>query len=282
MKLNSICGFAMIGMGSGEVGERMTELTDVVIESRPAAGLALLEINRPEALNALNMDIRQKLSEAVDRLASDAETRVIVIAGKGGNFAAGSDVKVFAQTGAGEILAQRLHRYWESLARCPKPVIAAVEGYALGGGCELAMHADIIVASKTANFGQPEIKLGLMPGAGGTQRLLRAIGKYKTMLLALTGEMLSAVDAERYGLVSRLTDEGQALEEALKLAGKIALMPPLAAEQIKEAVTHGEDAPLETALRLERKAFQLLFDTEDKREGIDAFLSKRKPQFKGR
>lgn len=221
MKLNSICGFAMIGMGSGEVGERMTELTDVVIESRPAAGVTLLEINRPEALNALNMDIRQKLSEAVDRLAIDAETRVIVIAGKGGNFAAGSDVKVFAQTGAGEILAQRLHRYWESLARCPKPVIAAVEGYALGGGCELAMHADIIVASKTANFGQPEIKLGLMPGAGGTQRLLRAIGKYKTMLLALTGEMLSAVDAERYGLVSRLTDEGQALEEALKLAGKL-------------------------------------------------------------
>lgn len=126
----------------------MTELTDVVIESRQAAGVALLEINRPEALNALNMDIRQKPSEAVDRLASDAETRVIVIAGKGGNFAAGSDVKVFAQTGAGEILAQRLHRYWESLARCPKPVIAAVEGYALGGGCELAMHADIIVASK--------------------------------------------------------------------------------------------------------------------------------------
>ncbi len=175
-----------------------------------------------------------------------------------------------------------MHRYWESLARCPKPVIAAVEGYAPGGGCELAMHADIIVAARTASFGQPEIKLGLMPGAGGTQRLLRAIGKYKTMLLALTGEMLPATEAEKYGLVSRLSQEGEALEEALKLARKIALMPALAAEQIKEAVMYGEDAPLETALRLERKAFQLLFDTEDKREGIDAFLTKRKPAFKGR
>ena len=263
-------------------GIRVIEVTDVVIETRPSEGVALLELNRPDALNALNMDVREQLAAAAERLTADRDIRVIVIAGRGRNFAAGSDVKVFAGTGAGDLLAQRLHRYWESLARCPKPVIAAVEGYALGGGCELAMHADIIVAARTANFGQPEIKLGLMPGAGGTQRLLRAIGKYKTMLLTLTGEMLPAADAEKYGLVSRLTEEGAALEEALKLARKIALMPPLAAEQIKEAVVHGEDAPLETALRLERKAFQLLFDTDDKREGIDAFLTKRKPEFKGR
>lgn len=282
MKFNSIIGSSTSGTMWGGMGNRMSEATDVVIETRPADGVALLELNRPDALNALNMDVRQKLAAAADRLVEDPDIRVIVIAGRGGNFAAGSDVKVFAQTGAGSLLAQRMHRSWESLARCPKPVIAAVEGYALGGGCELAMHADIIVAARTASFGQPEIKLGLMPGAGGTQRLLRAIGKYKTMLLALTGEMLPATEAEKYGLVSRLSQEGEALEEALKLARKIALMPALAAEQIKEAVMYGEDAPLETALRLERKAFQLLFDTEDKREGIDAFLTKRKPAFKGR
>ena len=163
-----------------------------------------------------------------------------------------------------------------------KAVIAAVEGYALGGGCELAMHADIIVAARTATFGQPEVKLGLMPGAGGTQRLLRAIGKYKTMMLLLTGDMLPAEQAEQVGLVSLLTPEGEALQHALKIATKIARMPPLAVEQIKEAVVSGEDAPLETALRLERKAFQLLFDTADKREGIAAFLERRKPSFTGR
>ncbi|UWF68740.1 MULTISPECIES: enoyl-CoA hydratase [unclassified Brucella] len=282
MKFNSITGGSASGTMWDGMGNKMSEATDVVIETRPADGVALLELNRPDALNALNMDVRQKLAAAADSLVEDPDIRVIVVAGRGGNFAAGSDVKVFAQTGAGSLLAQRMHRYWESLARCPKPVIAAVEGYALGGGCELAMHADIIVAARTASFGQPEIKLGLMPGAGGTQRLLRAIGKYKTMLLALTGEMLPATEAEKYGLVSRLSEEGEALEEALKLARKIALMPALATEQIKEAVMYGEDAPLETALRLERKAFQLLFDTEDKREGIDAFLTKRKPAFKGR
>ncbi|ENT02954.1 enoyl-CoA hydratase [Brucella sp. 63/311] len=282
MKFNSITGGSTSGTMWDGMGSKMSEATDVVIETRPADGVALLELNRPDALNAVNMDVRQKLAASADSLVEDPDIRVIVIAGRGGNFAAGSDVKVFAQTGAGSLLAQRMHRYWESLAHCPKPVIAAVEGYALGGGCELAMHADIIVAARTASFGQPEIKLGLMPGAGGTQRLLRAIGKYKTMLLALTGEMLPATEAEKYGLVSRLSEEGEALEEALKLARKIALMPALAAEQIKEAVMYGEDAPLETALRLERKAFQLLFDTEDKREGIDAFLTKRKPAFKGR
>src|SRR5690606_30017399 len=155
------------------------------------------------------------------------------------------------QTGAGSLLAQRMHRYWDVIARCPKPVIAAVEGYALGGGCELAMHADIIVAARTATFGQPEVKLGIMPGAGGTQRLLRAIGKYKTLMLVLTGDMFPAEAAERAGLVSVLTEEGEALQASLRMAGKIARLPPIAVEQIKEAVINGEDAPLETALRLE-------------------------------
>lgn len=258
-------------------GERL-----VLTESRPHEGVVLFEIDRPEARNALNVEVRHMLSEGVDRSASAADIRAIVITGRNGNFAAGADVRALASMGAGDMLAQRLHRYWESLSRCPKPIIAAVEGYALGGGCELAMHADIIVAARNATFGQPEVKLGLMPGAGGTQRLLRAIGKYRTMLLVLTGEMLPAEDAERAGLVSCLTPAGGALQHALKLAERIARLPPLAVEQIKEVVVHGEDAPLEAALRMERKAFQLLFDTADKREGVSAFLEKRQPSFEGR
>lgn len=256
--------------------------TPVVIESRPEAGVGLVEINRPEARNALNLDVREKLAGAVEAFAADPEIRCVVIAGRGGNFAAGADIKAFETMGAADMLLQRSHRYWEVIARCPKPVIAAVEGYALGGGCELAMHADIIVAARTATFGQPEVKLGIMPGAGGTQRLLRAIGKYKTLMLVLTGDMFPAEAAERAGLVSVLTEEGEALQASLRMAGKIARLPPIAVEQIKEAVINGEDAPLETALRLERKAFQLLFDTADKREGVSAFLEKRKPSFIGK
>ena len=254
----------------------------VVVESRPLEGVGLVEINRPEARNALNLEVRERLAGAVEMFAADAAIRCIVITGREGNFAAGADIKAMANLGSADMLVQRTHRYWEAIARCPKPIIAAVEGYALGGGCELAMHADIIVAARTANFGQPEVKLGLMPGAGGTQRLLRAIGKYKTLMLVLTGDLFPAEEAERAGLVSLLTAEGEALAHALRLAEKIAKMPPLAVEQIKEAVVNGEDAPLETALRLERKAFQLLLDTQDKREGVAAFIEKRKPLFRGK
>ena len=260
----------------------MSVQSPVVIESRPVDGVGLVEINRPEARNALNMEVRERLAAAVAGFAEDDDIRCIVLTGRGGNFVAGADIRAFEELGSAEILLQRTHRYWEVIARCPKPVIAAVEGYALGGGCELAMHADIIVAARTATFGQPEVKLGLMPGAGGTQRLLRAIGKYKTLMLVLTGDMFPAEEAERAGLVSVLTPEGEALQKALQTAQKIGRLPPLAVEQIKEAVLHGEDAPLETALRMERKAFQLLFDTDDKREGIAAFVEKRKPSFKGR
>ena len=260
----------------------MSGVSLVVVESRPLEGVGLVEINRPEARNALNLEVRERLAGAVEMFAADAAIRCIVITGREGNFAAGADIKAMANLGSADMLVQRTHRYWEAIARCPKPIIAAVEGYALGGGCELAMHADIIVAARTANFGQPEVKLGLMPGAGGTQRLLRAIGKYKTLMLVLTGDLFPAEEAERAGLVSLLTAEGEALAHALRLAEKIAKMPPLAVEQIKEAVVNGEDAPLETALRLERKAFQLLLDTQDKREGVAAFIEKRKPLFRGK
>lgn len=260
----------------------MSVPSSVVIESRPVENVGLVEINRPEVRNALNLEVREGLAAAVAGFSEDPEIRAIVIAGRGGNFAAGADVRAFENVGSADMLLQRTHRYWDVIARCPKPIIAAVEGFALGGGCELAMHADIIVAARSATFGQPEVKLGLMPGAGGTQRLLRAIGKYKTLMLVLTGDMFPAEDAERAGLVSTLADDGKALEQALQIAQKISRLPPLAVEQIKEAVLNGEDAPLETALKLERKAFQLLFDTADKREGVAAFLEKRKPAFKGR
>jgi len=260
----------------------MNAQAEVVIASRPSPHVGLVEINRPEARNAINLEVRQKLAAAVAGFSEDTEIRAVVLSGRGGNFTAGADVKAFEKLGAADMLVQQAHRYWEVIARCPKPVIAAVEGYALGGGCELAMHADIIVAATTAKFGQPEVKLGLMPGAGGTQRLLRAVGKYKTLMLLLTGDLFPAEEAERAGLVSVLAPEGEALAQALQMAEKIARLAPLAVAQIKEAVLNGEDAPLETALRLERKAFQLLFDTADKREGISAFLEKRKPSFTGR
>ncbi|MEQ1955928.1 enoyl-CoA hydratase-related protein [Mesorhizobium yinganensis] len=256
-------------------------VTQVVIESLLVDGVGLVEIDRPEARNAINLDVREQPADAVAKFAADKVIRCIIIPGRGGNFATGTDIKAFEKLGSADMLAQRTHRYWEAIARCQKPVIAAVEGYALGGGCELAMHTGIIVAARTATFGQPEVKLGLMPGAGGTQRLLHAIGKFKTLMLALTGDLFPAEEAERAGLVSMLTEEGEALQHTLRIAGKIAKFPPFAVEQIKEAVLNGEDAPLETALRVERKAFQLLFDTADKREGIAAFLEKRKPEFRG-
>ncbi|MGF7160413.1 enoyl-CoA hydratase/carnithine racemase [Rhodoligotrophos appendicifer] len=254
----------------------------VVIVTRPVAGVAQVQISRPEALNALNMEVRQGLAAAFDGLAQDEEIRAVVLTGSETVFVAGADIKVMLETQPVDHLLRKLHVLWESLTRFPKPVIAAVEGYALGGGCELAMHADIIVAGETATFGQPEVKVGVMPGAGGTQRLLRAIGKYKTMLLVLTGETFSGRAAFEMGLASRVVPDGSALAEALKIAERIAAMPPLAVAQIKEVVAAGEDAPLDTALRLERKAFQLLFDTADQKEGARAFLDKRKPHFTGR
>src|SRR5260370_308438 len=167
-------------------------------------------------------------------------------------------------------------------ASCPKPVIAAVNGYALGGGCELAMHADIIVAGEGASFGQPEVRVGIMPGAGGTQRLTRAVGKFRAMRMLLTGEPVAARDALAMGLVSDVVADGEVFDTALRIAKTIASMPPLAVMQIKEVVRAGQDASLEAAMMLERKAFQLLFATGDQKEGMRAFLEKRKPEFKGR
>jgi enoyl-CoA hydratase/carnithine racemase len=258
-------------------GERAT----VVVEDL-GPGAALVRIDRPEARNALDIPTRVALAAAFERLGMDPAVRAIVLTGTGKAFAAGADLKDMAERTAAEMMLRRTHLQWQAIAACPKPVIAAVNGFALGGGCELAMHADIILAGESAKFGQPEIKVGIMPGAGGTQRMLRAMGKFKTMKLLLTGAIIDAAEAERCGLASEVVPDDRLMARATELALEIAALPPLAAEQIKEVALLGEDIPLASALALERKAFQLLFSTEDQKEGMRAFLDKRQPKFEGR
>ena len=255
---------------------------DVVLLERPGEGVALVRINRPEARNALNTEVRRGLTAAFAALVDDASVRCIVVTGNEQAFVAGADIKDMAEAGAIDIMLRNNHRLWQAIAACPKPLIAAVNGYAWGGGCELAMHADIIVAGETASFAQPEIKVGIMPGAGGTQRLTRAVGKYHAMLMLLTGQPVSGPEALRMGLASRVVPNAEVLPAALKLAATIAAMPPLAAMQIKEVLLAGQDASLDAALMLERKAFQLLFDSKDQKEGMRAFSDKRKPVYEGR
>lgn len=255
-------------------------MPEVVVET-PRDDVALVRINRPEVRNALNMRVRELLARHFSELGAATDVRAIVLTGSDDAFAAGADIGEMADAGSVEMMLRNTHLLWRAIANCPKPVIAAVNGYALGGGCELAMHADIIIAGEGARFGQPEVQVGIMPGAGGTQRLARAVGKFKAMKMVLTGEPVTAAAAEAMGLVSEVVPDGEVLERALALAGKIASMPPLAVMQIKEVLLAGQDAPLDTALMLERKAFQLLFASEDQKEGMRAFKEKRKPVYRG-
>ncbi|HPG80983.1 MAG TPA: enoyl-CoA hydratase [Piscinibacter sp.] len=255
-------------------------MSEVIVE-RPSAHVAVIRLNRPEARNALNQAVRSGLAEQFAALGADAHVRAIVLTGGERIFAAGADLRDLADRSAIEILLRQSHRLWQAIAACPKPVIAAVNGLAWGGGCELAMHADLIVAGESASFCQPEVKVGVMPGAGGTQRLTRAVGKFKAMKLALTGLPVSAREADAMGLVSEVVPDGEVQARALELATLIASRPPLAVAQIKEVLIAGEDASLETGLMLERKAFQLLFASRDQKEGMHAFLEKREPQFVG-
>lgn len=255
---------------------------EVLLVERPRPAVALLRLNRPEARNALNMELRRALAEAFRALDADEEVRVAVVTGNDKAFAAGADLREMVDAGAVEMMLRGTHRLWQAIADFPKPIVAAVNGYALGGGMELALHADIVIAGESAKFGQPEVRVGIMPGAGGTQRLLRAAGRYRAMLMLLTGEMIDAREALAMGFVSRVVPDGEVLDRALGIAETIAGMPPLAVAQIKEVVNLGADAPLATALALERKAFQLLFDSRDQEEGMKAFLEKRKPRFEGR
>jgi len=255
-------------------------MSEVILEY-PAEGVALVRLNRPEAKNALNLAVRTQLAEHFTALGADPAVRCIVLTG-GDCFAAGADIKDMAERGAIDMHLRNVHLLWQAIADCPKPVIAAVNGYALGGGCELAMHADIIIAGEKATFGQPEVKVGIMPGAGGTQRLTRAIGKFQAMWLLLTGKPVSGREAFAMGLCSQVVPDQEVEAVALKTAQTIAGMPPLAMTQIKEVVRAGQDMSLEAALMLERKAFHLLFASEDQKEGMRAFIDKRKPVYKGR
>ncbi|WP_426733909.1 enoyl-CoA hydratase [Myxococcus faecalis] len=253
-----------------------------VLVEKPEEGIALVRLHRPEVRNALGLELRQELAAAFRELGADAAVRCIVLTGGPEFFAAGADLRALVEATPVDLLLRDTQRLWQSLAECPAPVIAAVNGFALGGGCELAMHADMIVAGEGASFGQPEIRVGIMPGAGGTQRLTRAVGKFKAMKLLLTGEPMTAREAEAMGLVTEVVPDAEVLERALTLARKVANMPPLAVRQLKEVVLAGQDASLTEALLLERKAFQLLFATRDQKEGMRAFLDKRKPAFEGR
>jgi enoyl-CoA hydratase/carnithine racemase len=256
-------------------------MSEVLLE-RPADGVAVVRLNRPEVRNALNLAVRELLAKHFADFGNDEATRCIILTGGDKVFAAGADIRDMVDRTAMEMMARRAEDLWDPIASCPKPVIAAVNGYALGGGCELAMHADIIVAGEGASFGQPEVRVGIMPGAGGTQRLTRAVGKYRAMRMLLTGEPVTAREALAMGLVSDVVADGEVFETALRIAKTIVSMPPVAVRQIKEVVLAGQDASLEAAMMLERKAFQLLFATGDQKEGMRAFLEKRKPEFRGR
>jgi enoyl-CoA hydratase len=257
-------------------------MTDVVLLERPAEAVVLVRINRPEARNALNLEVRKLLSRYLTDLSEDSTTRAVVITGNEKAFAAGADIKEMADLGTIEALQRGIHRLWQAIGSCRKPVIAAVSGYALGGGCELAMTCDIIVAGESASFGQPEVKIGILPGGGGTQRLTRAVGKYKAMKYVLTGELFSAREALDMGLVSEVVPDPEVEGRAIDLARQIAALPPLAVQLAKEAVLAGMDAPLTSALALEAKSLQILFSSHDQKEGMRAFIEKRKPKFEGR
>jgi enoyl-CoA hydratase len=230
---------------------------------READGLAVVTIDRPERRNALNLDVKRRLTTIVETLVGDPAVQVVILTGAQGAFVAGTDLAEMAGMTPTEHTLLATDQVFTVLRRCPKILIAAVEGYALGGGCELALACDLIVAGESAKLGQPEIRVGIMPGAGGTQRLLRAIGKYRTMCMVLTGEPVDAREALAMGLLSDVVPDGMALERAMDLARTISRMPPLAVHAIKEVIQLGQDAPLETVLQLERKAFQLLFATQD-------------------
>jgi enoyl-CoA hydratase/carnithine racemase len=253
-----------------------------VVRENPSDGVALIRINRPERLNALSMSVREEMAKHFLDITADSSLRCVVVTGDEKAFAAGADVTELLKRQVVDEAFERSRVAWTAIEKCPKPIIAAINGFALGGGCELAMHCDIIIAGEGAKLGQPEVKLGIMPGAGGVQRFLRVVGKFAAMRWLLTGDLLSAAEAKALGLVSEVVPDAEVVQRALALAAKIALLPPIAVAAIKESILTGADTPLAAALMLERKAFQILFATQDKQEGINAFLEHRKPQFKGR
>lgn len=252
----------------------------ILLETR--GRVALITLNRPEALNALNAQMVSELNHALDAVHADAGIGCIVLTGSVKAFAAGADIKEMAERTYPQIYLDDLFVEADRVANRRKPIIAAVSGFALGGGCELAMMCDFILAADTARFGQPEIKLGVLPGMGGTQRLTRAIGKAKAMELCLTGRLMGAEEAERAGLVARIVPQGELLEEALKVAASIAEKSLPVAMMVKESIERAFEVSLAEGIRFERRVFHAAFATEDQKEGMAAFVAKRDPQFKHR
>lgn len=244
--------------------------------------VTIIQLNRPEVLNALNLQLMDEVIAALDRLEEDDEVRCVVLTGNERAFAAGADIKEMAGATTVDMMMRDQFAKWDRIRRFKKPIIAAVSGYALGGGNELAMLCDMIVASETAQFGQPEINIGVMPGAGGTQRLTRAVGKAVAMDIVLTGRTLNAREALQYGLVNRVVPVEAYLMEAVELAQTIAEKSPIAVQMAKDAVLKAFDTPIQEGLLHERKNFYMLFSTEDQKEGMAAFIEKRKPEFRGK
>jgi enoyl-CoA hydratase/carnithine racemase len=253
-----------------------------LVEARVDGQVALCRLNRPEARNALSPELMEELATEVERFDADPEIRCLVIAGSDDVFAAGADVRALRERTFEESLRHPARAFWGRLAACRTPMIAAVSGFALGGGCELALLCDLIVASETAEFGQPEITLGIIPGGGGTQRLARVIGKQRAMEMVLTGRRIDAGEAARLGIVNEVAGPSEWLDRALELAQRIARRPPIAARLAKQSVLAAEETTLSAGLEHERRLYELSMATEDRIEGMDAFLEKRKPQFEGR
>jgi enoyl-CoA hydratase len=262
----------------------MTEIgmTYETILTEQRGAVTLITLNRPKALNALNSQVLAELIQAFAIFDSDDSQRCAVLTGSERAFAAGADIKEMSDRGFASMYSSNFFQGWERVTATRKPWIAAVAGYALGGGCEVAMMADFIIAADTAQFGQPEIKLGVTPGMGGSQRLTRAVGKAKAMEMCLTGRMMNAEEAERSGLVARVVPAADLLDEALKTAEAIAAMAPLAAIATKEMVNAAFETGLAQGILFERRLFHGLFGTEDQKEGMAAFVDKRKPEWTGR
>jgi enoyl-CoA hydratase len=258
----------------------MTDYNTVLVEQRGA--VTLVTLNRAQALNALNSEVLEELIQIFSASEADESQRCLVLTGSEKAFAAGADIKEMQQQLFADMYRQNFFAGWEKVTATRKPWIAAVAGYALGGGCEVAMMADFIIAADTARFGQPEIKLGVTPGMGGSQRLTLAVGKAKAMEMCLTGRMMDAAEAERSGLVAKVVPADHLIEEALKTAEAVASMAPLAAMAVKEMVNAAFEIPLAQGIRFERRLFHGLFGTDDQKEGMTAFVDKRPGNWKGR
>jgi enoyl-CoA hydratase len=258
----------------------MSNYQTILVETKGRVGI--IRLNRPQVLNALNASIKGELGDAVRKFDADPAIGCMIITGSEKAFAAGADIKEMADKNFNDVLMGNFGGDWDDTARARKPVIAAVAGFALGGGCELAMMCDIIIAADNAKFGQPEIKLGVIPGIGGTQRLTRAVGKSKAMEMNLTGRMMDAAEAERSNLVARVVPLASLMEEAMKMAETIASMSLPSVVLAKEAINRSFEVPLAEGIRFERRVFHSLFATQDQKEGMKAFVEKRKPDFKNR